>query len=46
VDDINAAVSAAVQAGGQVAQPPMEILGHGTFAIYLQGGNDHGLWQL
>ena len=18
----------------------------GTFAIYLQGGNDHGLWQL
>ena len=46
VDDIDAAVAAAVQAGGEVAHPPMEIPGHGTFAIYLQGGNDHGLWQL
>ncbi|HET9439596.1 MAG TPA: hypothetical protein VFO52_05475 [Longimicrobiales bacterium] len=46
VDDIAAAVAAAVQAGGEVAHPPMEIPGHGTFAIYLQGGNDHGLWQL
>lgn len=46
VDDIAAALAAAVQAGGQVAHPPMEIPGHGTFAIYLQGGNDHGLWQL
>jgi uncharacterized protein len=46
VDDIVAAVAAAVQAGGEVAHPPMEIPGHGTFAIYLQGGNDHGLWQL
>ncbi len=46
VDDIGAAVAAAVQAGGEVAVPPMEIPGHGTFAIYVQGGNDHGLWQL
>ncbi len=46
VDDIVAAVAAAVHAGGEVAHPPMEIPGHGTFAIYLQGGNDHGLWQL
>jgi uncharacterized protein len=46
VDDIVAAVAAAVQAGGEVAHPPMELPGHGTFAIYLQGGNDHGLWQL
>ena len=46
VDDIAAAVAAAVQAGGELAVPPMEIPGHGTFAIYLQGGNDHGLWQL
>ena len=46
VDDIVAAVAAAGQAGGEVAHPPMEIPGHGTFAIYLQGGNDHGLWQL
>jgi hypothetical protein len=30
----------------QVAHPPMEIPGHGTFAIYIQGGVHHGLWQL
>jgi len=46
VADIEAAVAAVVAAGGEVAHPPMEIPGHGTFAIYLQGGNDHGLWQL
>lgn len=46
VDDIAAAVEAVVAAGGEIAVPPMEIPGHGTFAIYLQGGNDHGLWQL
>ena len=46
VKDIEAAVAAAVQAGGEIAVPPMEIPGRGTFAIYLQGGNDHGLWQL
>ncbi len=46
VEDIEAAVAAVVASGGQVAVPPMVIPGHGTFAIYLQGGNDHGLWQL
>lgn len=46
VDDIVAAIATAVRAGGEVAHPPMEIPGHGTFAIYLQGGNDHGLWQV
>lgn len=46
VDDIEAAVAAAVEAGGEVAHPPMEIPGHGTFAIYIQGGIHHGLWQL
>ena len=46
VDDIKVAFAAAIQAGGRVAVPPMEIPGHGTFAIYLQGGNDHGLWQV
>ncbi|MGQ0698315.1 MAG: VOC family protein [Panacagrimonas sp.] len=46
VKDIEAAVAAVVQAGGKVAVPPMAIPGHGTFAIYLQGGNDHGLWQI
>ena len=46
VDDIEAAVAAAVAAGGEIAHPPLEIPGHGTFAIYIQGGIDHGLWQL
>jgi predicted enzyme related to lactoylglutathione lyase len=46
VKDIAAAAVAAVQSGGEVAVPPTEIPGHGTFAIYIQGGNDHGLWQL
>jgi len=45
VDDIEAAVAAAVEAGGEVAHPPMALPGHGTFAIYIQGGIDHGLWQ-
>ena len=46
VADVNAALAAVIQAGGEVALPPMEIPGHGTCAIYLQGGNDHGLWQV
>lgn len=46
VDDIQSAVAAAEAAGGEVAHPPMEIPGHGTFAIYLKGGVQHGLWQL
>ncbi|WP_434031499.1 VOC family protein [[Pseudomonas] boreopolis] len=45
VDDIEAAVAAVAGAGGVIAHSPMEIPGHGTFAIYLLGGNDHGLWQ-
>lgn len=45
VDDIKAALDAAVKAGGEVAHPPLEIPGHGTFAIYIKGGINHGLWQ-
>ena len=45
VDNIEAAVAAVVESGGVVAVPPTEISGHGTFAIYLQGGIDHGFWQ-
>lgn len=45
VDNVEAALAAAVEAGGKVAHPPMEIPGHGTFAIYIQGGVHHGLWQ-
>ena len=45
VDDIEAAVAAAVEQGGEIAHPPLELPGHGTFAIFIQGGIHHGLWQ-
>jgi predicted enzyme related to lactoylglutathione lyase len=45
VNNIAAAVAAAVEAGGEIAHPPMQIPGHGTFAIYIQGGVDRGFWQ-
>ncbi|MBC8423880.1 hydroxylase, partial [bacterium] len=38
VDDIEAAVAAAVEAGGETAHPPLEIPGHGSVALYLHGG--------
>lgn len=46
VDDIEAALAAAAKRGAFVAHPPLEISGKGTFAIYIQGGVNHGLWQL
>jgi hypothetical protein len=46
VDDIEQAVKAAEAAGGTIALPPMEIPGQGTFAIYILGGIQHGLWQV
>ncbi len=46
VEDIQAAVETAEAAGAEVAMPPMEIPGHGMFAIYIQGGIEYGLWQL
>ncbi len=46
VGDIHAAAQAAIAAGGELAHEPMEISGHGWFAIYLVGGIQHGLWQL
>ena len=46
VDDIEAAAAAAVEAGGEIAHPPMELPGYGTFAIYFQGGIQYGLWQV
>ena len=45
VEDIKSAVKAAVEAGGKLAMPPMEIPGRGQFAIYIQGGIQYGLWQ-
>lgn len=46
VDDIEAAIATAEAAGGVFAMKATRIPGHGTFAIYVQGGIDHGLWQL
>ena len=46
VDNIESALERATEAGGEVAHPPLELPGFGTFAIYLLGGNQHGLWQL
>ena len=45
VDDIEASVAAAAESGAEIAHPPLQIPGHGTFAIYIQGGVHHGLWQ-
>lgn len=46
VDDIQSAVTRIEAQGGEIAVPPMTIPEKGTFAIYILGGNDHGLWQL
>ena len=46
VADIEAAAKAAEASGGSIAHPPLEIPGHGTFAIYFQGGIQYGLWQV
>lgn len=45
VEDIEAAVAAAKKSGAEIAHPPMELPGQGTFAIYIQGGIQQGLWQ-
>ena len=46
VEDIEASVSKAADSGAEIALPPMELPGHGTCAILIQGGAEHGLWQL
>lgn len=46
VDDLEAALAAAEQQGAATIHPPLELPGKGRFAIYLQGGIEHGLWQL
>lgn len=46
VDDIAGAVEAARAAGAEIAMMPTEIPGQGTFAIYVLGGIQHGLWEL
>ncbi|MEM6288022.1 MAG: hydroxylase [Bacteroidota bacterium] len=46
VENIEAAVTAAEQAGASILVPPMEIPGHGQCAIYVQGNVEAGLWQV
>ena len=46
VDDIEASLDAATSAGAVIAHPPFELPGKGTFAIYLQGNVEHGLWEI
>ena len=46
LDDISAAVSAAAEAGAEIAMTPTEIAGYGQFAIVIHGGIESGLWQL
>jgi len=46
VEDIEAAVDAVHASGAEIAMMPTEIPGQGTFAIYILGGIQHGLWQL
>ena len=45
VDDIEAAIAAAEAAGAEFAMRATQIPGEGTFAIYLLGGIEHGIWQ-
>ena len=46
VDDIESSVKAAAASGAKIAHPPLKIPGHGTFAIFILGGIQHGLWQV
>lgn len=45
VDDVAAAAKAAEQSGAEILHPPLELPGHGWFAIFVQGGVQQGLWQ-
>ena len=45
VEDIQQAVGIAAECGAFVAYPPTLQGRRGTFAILIQGGVQHGLWQ-
>ena len=45
VEDIGLAAKEAEQNGALVAYPPTQQGRWGTFAIVIQGGVQHGLWQ-
>ncbi len=46
VADLAVAVARAEKGGAKIALPATELPGHGTIAITVQGGVQHGLWQL
>jgi predicted enzyme related to lactoylglutathione lyase len=45
VEDIHQAVKRAEESGAAIAYPPTQQGQRGTFAIVIQGGVEHGLWQ-
>ena len=45
VEDIEQAVKKAAEHGATIAYPPTRQGHWGTFAIVIQGGVEHGLWQ-
>ena len=45
VEDIQRAVKDAEESGALTAYPPTRQGQRGTFAIVIQGGVQHGLWQ-
>ena len=45
VDDIEAAIASAQADDAEFAMLATEVPGQGTFAIYMLGGIQHGLWQ-
>ena len=46
VEDIEKAIDEVKAQGAEIAVPPLEIPGKGTFSIYILGSINHGLWQL
>lgn len=45
VEDIQQAAKKAERQGATIAYPPTRQAQWGTFAIIIQGGVEHGLWQ-
>ena len=44
--DVEGAVAAATAQGAVIAMAPTDMPGRGRFAIYIQGGVDHGVWEV
>jgi predicted enzyme related to lactoylglutathione lyase len=45
VKDIHQATNKAEESGATIAYPPTRQGDHGTSAISIQGGTEHGLWK-